>query len=122
MRQAGVEPYVIGSGSPDEAREFAQLVGVEGVLPILSDPKLVSYRAAGLKRSLVATLSLRGIGNYIRAFKKWKQGRTMGDPWQLGGAYIVKPSGLVTYRFVGQHAGDHPDPQALVDEAKRAAT
>jgi hypothetical protein len=119
LRQAGVEPYVIGSGTPAQARAFAEHVEVAGLLPILSDTKLLSYRAAGMKRSLTATLSPRGILQYVRAFKKFKQGKTQGDPWQLGGVYIIKPSGEVTFTYIGQHGGDHPDPALLVDTARK---
>jgi hypothetical protein len=121
LRQAGVEPYVIGSGTPEQARTFAERVEVAGVLPILSDTKLASYRAAGMKRSVTATLSPRHIIQYVRAFKKYKQGKTQGDPWQLGGAYIVRPSGEVAFSYIGQRGGDHPDPARLVDAARKTA-
>jgi hypothetical protein len=120
LRKAGVEPYVIGSGTPAQARDFAELVDVAGIVPILCDEKLASYRAMGMKRSLLATLSLRAVGNYVRSFKKFKQGKTMGDPWQLGGAAIIKPPGDITYKYISQFGGDHPDPALLVDEARKA--
>ena len=120
LRKAGVEPYVIGSGTPAQARDFARLVEVDGVLPILSDEKLASYRAAGMKRTMLGTLSLRAVGNYVRSYKQFKQGKTMGDPWQLGGAFIVTPAGDITYAHVGQYGGDHPDPALLVAEARKA--
>ncbi len=120
LRKLGVEPYVIGSGNQEQAREFAELVGA-GDVPILSDSKLVSYRAAGMKRSVGATLSLKGLMSYVRAFKRFKQGKTAGDPWQLGGAFIVKPSGEITYAYRSAFGGDHPAPQLLVEEARKAA-
>ena len=101
--------------------DFAEQLDVAGVLPILSDTKLVSYRAVGMKRSLLATFSFKGMAQYVRAFKKFKQGATQGDPWQLGGAMIVKPSGEVAFEYIGQHGGDHPDPELLVAEARKAA-
>jgi hypothetical protein len=121
LRQAGVEPYVIGSGTPEQARDFADKIDVNGILPILSDPKLVSYRAAGMKRSALATLNPRGIMQYARAFKHFKQGKTQGDPWQLGGVYIVKPSGEIAFSYIGQRGGDHPDPAQLVGAARKVA-
>jgi hypothetical protein len=120
LRSLGVEPYVIGSGNQQQAGEFAELVGA-GDLPILSDTKLTSYRAAGMKRSMGATLSFKGIANYVRSFKRFKQGKTAGDPWQLGGVFIVKPSGEIAFEYRSAHGGDHPDPQLLVTEARKAA-
>jgi hypothetical protein len=119
LRQSGVEPYVIGSGTPAQGQEFARLLELDGTLPILSDAKLTSYRAAGFKRSLVSTLSLRHIAAYVRAFKKFKQGRTQGDPWQLGGALIVTPAGEVVFAYRSGESGDHPDPAQLVDAARK---
>lgn len=121
LRRIGVEPYVIGSGTSAQARAFQAALGAEE-LPILSDAALASYRAAGLKRSVTATLSPRGALTYVRAFVRQRQGRTMGDPWQLGGAMIVRPDGAVTWRFVSEHGGHHPAIDTLLGEARRAVT
>ena len=120
LRQIGVEPYVIGSGTPDQARAFQTQLEAHEV-PILSDTALASYRAAGLQRSARATLSLKGARTYLKAVRAFRQGRTAGDPWQLGGAMIVRPSGEVTWRFASAHGGDHPSIDMLLAEARRAA-
>ena len=74
-----------------------------------------------MKRSMAATLNPRGIFQYLRSFKNFKQGKTQGDPWQLGGALIIKSSGEIAFSYLGQRGGDHPDPARLEDEARKAA-
>jgi hypothetical protein len=122
LRTIGVEPYVIGSGSPAQAQQFQQKMKVE-TLPVLSDQRLESYRAAGFKRSAVATMLHPS--TWARGLKialKYRQGRTLGDPWQLGGAMIVRPDGELRWRFVSAAGGHHPSLAQLLDEARRAVT
>lgn len=120
LRRIGVEPYVIGSGTPEQARHFQQHVDAME-LPIFSDEKLASYQAAGLKRSMAATLSPRTWWKGARSMASHRQGKTAGDPWQLGGAMIVRPDGEVTWRFASEVSGDHPAIATLLDEARKAA-
>ncbi len=119
LRAIGVEPYVIGSGTPAEARDFQKLLEADS-LPILVDEELVSYGAAGWKRSVTATLHpatwLRG----ARSMLKHRQRKTMGDPWQLGGAMIVRPDGEVTWSYGSATSGDHPALATILDEARKA--
>ncbi|MDH3214324.1 MAG: SDR family NAD(P)-dependent oxidoreductase, partial [Myxococcales bacterium] len=45
-----------------------------------------------------------------------------GDPWQLGGVFVIRPGGDLTYRYVSREAGDHPPVEeilaALEDEVE----
>jgi hypothetical protein len=119
LRGIGVEPYVIGSGTPAQAKSFQEHLHAES-LPVLVDQPLASYRAAGWKRSMGATLHpsswLRGIKSMI----KHPQRKTAGDPWQLGGAMIVRPDGEVTWRFKSETGGHHPALATLLEEARKA--
>lgn len=119
LRRIGVDPYVIGSGTPDEARDFQRHVQAENV-PIYVDQELKSYVAAGWKRSAVATLHpstwLRG----MKSMLKHRQRKTAGDPWQLGGAKIVKPGTHVTWSFRSETGGHHPTIAQILDEARKA--
>lgn len=74
-----------------------------------------AYRAAGLRRGVVATLNLRTVTNALRAMKQGEhQGRTQGDPWQLGGAFVILPGGRLVYEQRSDAAGDHADPEAML--------
>lgn len=120
IRALGVEPYVIGSGSPEQARKFQEHLDARE-LPIFSDEKLASYKAAGWKRAVTATLSPRSALKYVKAFARHKQGKTMGDPWQIGGALLITRDGEIAWRFASEYGGHHPAVATLVDEARKAA-
>jgi hypothetical protein len=106
---------MIGSGWPAMAKAFAEHTGFAPSVHMLTDPQREAYNAAGLKRSLFATLGLKGLLNFIRANKKgFRQGRTKGDPWQQGGSLIVKPGGKVIWKYVSEAPGDHVSPEELL--------
>lgn len=119
LRRIGVDPYVIGSGTPAEARDFQRHLDA-GSLPIYVDQELATYAAAGWKRSAVATLHpstwLRG----VKAMLKHPQRKTAGDPWQLGGAMLIRPDSEVTWSFKSEAGGHHPPIATLVAEARKA--
>ena len=120
LRQIGVEPYVIGSGTPAQARDFQRHVHAESV-PVLVDQALASYAAAGWKRSMAATMHPKSWLHGVKSMIAHPQRKTAGDPWQLGGAMIVRPDGEVTFRFRSETGGDHPAIATLLDEARKAA-
>jgi hypothetical protein len=119
LRALGVEPWVIGSGTPAEAREFQRHVHAES-LPVLVDQKLATYQAAGWKRSMGATLHPSSWLHGIKSMIAHPQRKTAGDPWQLGGAMIVRPDGEVTWSFKSEAGGHHPPVATLVAEARKA--
>ena len=104
---AGGELIAIGSGSPVQAAEFAADAG-QG-MRVLTDPDLVSFRAAGLERSVLGTLSPRSAGNVLRAFRGGHRQRGIaGDAWQQGGTLVLGPHGVVRYHHVSKVMADHP--------------
>jgi hypothetical protein len=119
LRDIGVDPYVIGSGTPEEAKKFQRHLHAASV-PVLVDQPLASYRAAGWKRSMGATLHPSSWLHGIKAMIKHPQRKTAGDPWQLGGAMIVRPDGNVTWSFKSETGGHHPSTAQLIDEARKA--
>lgn len=119
LRGLGVEPFVIGSGTPAQAAKFQHHLQAE-TLPILTDEALATYRAAGFKRSMGATLHPRSWWKGIKSIGKHPQRKTAGDPWQLGGAMVVKPDGDVSWRFASAVGGDHPALATLLAEARKA--
>jgi len=119
LRQLGVEPFVVGSGTPAQARDFQRHIEAEEI-PVVVDQALASYRAAGMKRSVFRTMHPKSWWKGMKSMIAHPQRRTAGDPWQLGGAMIVRPDGDVTYHFVSDAAGDHPPVATLLDEARKA--
>ncbi len=133
IRGRDAELVVVGNGAPHFARSFREDFDLDG--PLLVDPDLVAYRAAGLRRGRVELLSPRLPGSALRALASGaRQAGVQGDPWQLGGVFVIRPGGELVYRHVSGDAGDHPpveeildalvDPRRRVDEdvpASRAA-
>lgn len=115
IEKKGAKLAFVGSGSPAQAKNFAEHLKVPASVSLFTDPTLESFRAAGLRRSMFRTLGLQSLRNFFRARKKgFKQGRVQGDPWQQGGSLVVDTSGHVRYRFVSNAPGDHPPPATLL--------
>ena len=107
IRALGAELAIVGNGSEVFARAFREDFGLEG--PLLVDPELRAYRAAGLRRGRVELLSPRVPLNALRALRSGsRQTGVQGDPWQLGGVFVIRPGGELTYRHASREAGDHP--------------
>ena len=107
IRARGADLVVIGNGNAEFAAAFRQDLGIPDVT-LLVDPELRAYRAAGLRRGRVELLSPRLAGNALRAFRSgFRQGAVQGDPWQLGGVFVIRPGGALAYRQVSREAGDH---------------
>jgi NAD(P)-dependent dehydrogenase (short-subunit alcohol dehydrogenase family) len=115
IRELGAELVVVGNGATNFAAAFREDQELDS--PLLVDPELRAYRAAGLRRGRVEALSPRLPLNALRALLGGsRQGRVEGDIWQLGGVFVIRPGGELAYRYVSQVAGDH----APVDEILKA--
>ena len=113
MRRRGAELILVGNGQPQHAIDFRDTEHVES--PLYVDPELHAYAAAGLKRGLRSSLSPGVILRGVRAFREGKrQGATLGDPWQQGGVFIIRPGSRVDFAYISEEAGDHPSAQAIL--------
>ena len=111
IRARGAELVIVGNGAAHFAAAFREDFALD--CPMLVDPELRAYRAAGLRRGRVELLSLRLPLNALRALRSgFRQSSVQGDPWQLGGVFVIRPGGELTYRHGSREAGDH----APVDE------
>jgi NAD(P)-dependent dehydrogenase (short-subunit alcohol dehydrogenase family) len=131
IRRQGAELVIVGNGSRYFASTFREELGLD--CPLLVDPELQAYRAAGLRRGRVEILSPRVPLNAVRAF--WSGARqhgVHGDPWQLGGVFVIRPGGELVYRYLSREAGDHapiaevlaalaPDASPIVEETPPSA-
>ena len=104
---------VVGNGRPEHAIDFRDGEHVESALYV--DPELRAYAAAGLRRGLRSSLSLGVISRGVRALREGRrQGATMGDPWQQGGVFIIRPGNRVDFAYISEEAGDHPPAEAII--------
>ncbi|MDF1561560.1 MAG: AhpC/TSA family protein [Deltaproteobacteria bacterium] len=112
----GVRLVVIGNGTPDYARAFREEAGIDFELWV--DPEMKAYAAAGLKAGGAwGAFSLRSPGHTLRALKAgFRQTAVKGDPWQLGGVFLITAAGKTVYQQRSREAGDH----APLDEVMAA--
>ena len=113
IRRRGAELIIVGNGQPQHAIDFRDTEQVAS--PLYVDPELRAYAAAGLKRGFRSSLSPGVILRGLRAFGEGKrQGATMGDPWQQGGVFIIRPGNRVDFSHISEEAGDHPSAEAII--------
>ena len=113
IRRLGAELVIVGNGSQEFAADFRQEFELDG--PLLVDPELRAYRAAGLRRGRLELLAPRLPLNALRALIGGsRQTGVKGDPWQLGGVFAIRPPGELTYRYVSREAGDHPPVEGIL--------
>jgi NAD(P)-dependent dehydrogenase (short-subunit alcohol dehydrogenase family) len=113
IRARGAELVIVGNGARNFAAAFREDFALD--CPILVDPELRAYRAAGLRRGRVELLSPRLPLNALRAIRSGsRQTGVEGDPWQLGGVFVIRPGGVETYRYVSREAGDHPPVEEIL--------
>jgi hypothetical protein len=113
IRRRGAELIIVGNGQPHHAIDFRDTERVES--PLYVDPELRAYAAAGLQRGLSSSLSPGVILRGLRAFREGqRQGAIMGDPWQQGGVFIIRPGNRVDFSYISAEAGDHPSADAIL--------
>ncbi len=109
IRRRGGELVLIGNGAAHFAAAFREDLRLPSDVPLLVDPERRAYRAAGLRRGRVEMLSPRLPLHALRALRQgFRQSSVEGDPWQLGGVFVITPGGALAYRYVSAEAGDHP--------------
>ncbi len=107
IRAAGADLAVIGNGNATFASAFREDLGLQDLM-LLVDPPLRSYRAAGLRRGRSEVLSPRLPTNALRALRQgFRQSAVQGDAFQLGGVFVIRPTGELTYSHRSREAGDH---------------
>ena len=110
----GASMTVIGNGTPDEAAAFFE-GHLNGVVPLLTDPGLTSYKALQLKRSLYSVSQPR---SYLEAFRisrrGFRSGKRQGDSLQQGGAFVITPDHEVPFSFFSRTPDEHADPADIL--------
>ena len=113
IRARDAELVIVGNGAANFAEAFREDFSLDG--PLLIDPELRAYRAAGLRRGRVEALSPRMSLNAIGALRDGaRQQGVQGDPWQLGGVFVIRPDGALLFRHESREAGDHPEVEDIL--------
>ena len=120
IHESGAELVIVGNGSVEFARGFIE--ECEVATPVFTDPSRALYDALGARRAGILDLFRPSLWrNGRRARKKgFRQHEVLGDARQLGGVFVVLPSGQTPYRYLSRVAGDHPDPQDVLAALREA--
>jgi hypothetical protein len=120
FESAGAGLVLIGQATPRHAAHFRRRFGID--LPVLADENRVSYKAIGARKGglgqllgprVVAKGMLTSVRNGV------VQGRTIGDPAQLGGAVVIAPGGRVLWSHVAEDASDNASTDELLAAVNR---
>lgn len=95
----------VGNGRPQQAAAFRRRERVD--FPLLLDPELRAYTAAGLGRGIAGGRSLARVWHHLRRALRagMRQGRVQGDAWQLGGVFVLR-SGETLFAHASREPGD----------------
>ena len=112
---AGANLILIGQATPRHAAHFRRREGIE--LPVLADEHRASYKAIGAKVGGVADLLgpkvvAKGAMTALTTGKV--QGRTVGNPAQLGAAAVIVPGGEIVFTQIADDASDNVAPDELL--------
>jgi hypothetical protein len=107
IRAVGARLAAIGTGKPSYARTFRADAGID--FPLLVDPGLAAYRAAGLeKASVFGLVDPRVALATARAVAAGhRQGRTGSEPMQLGGSFVFAPGDRELFAHVSGSFSDN---------------
>ena len=122
IQAAGVRVAAITLGTPEQTAPFCaeRAPGIE----CLCDPQAVAYRAFGLARAnLFQMLGPAVWGKGLQVIRQGHtQGRTVGDPRQMPGTFMVDTQGRIVFAHYSAHVGDYPAEEALLRAVRAAAS
>jgi hypothetical protein len=113
---------IVGNGTPLMLDAFIETFG-RGLPHLYTDPQRRVYAALGARRgSPWFVFNPRSWFNTLRALRHGaRQGRTQGDPAQLGGVWVARAGGDVVFEHRSDVAGDHPENEEILAALPRAA-
>lgn len=123
FEDAGGRLVLIGQATPRHAAHFRRRQNLD--VPVLADEDRRSYKAIGAKKGslnelvgpkVVAKGALTSIRHGVI------QGRTIGNPAQLGAAAVIAPGGEVVFEHRAKDAGDNVAPDELIEAIRSART
>ena len=113
LAAAGLRLFLIGNGSAAQAATFAQESATP--FPLFTDPRLGTFKAAGLERSIGSVVNIGTLKSGLRALKAGHfQSSVRGDAWQEGGAFVIAPGDRLLFAQRSKAGGDHVDPRELI--------
>ncbi len=115
IEATGGRLVLIGQATPRQAAHFRRRLGID--LPVLADERRESYRAVGARMATLGELlgpKIIAKGIMTSARTRQVQGRTVGNPAQLGGTLVVAPGGGVVFSHMARDASDNTTPEEII--------
>jgi hypothetical protein len=114
----GARLVFIGQATPRHAAHFQRRYAPD--VEILADEDRASYKAIGLRRASVRQLLgprsvMKGLTRGVTDGSVTVQGRVIGDAAQLGGTFIVLPSGEIAWSHISKDASDNAEVPELLE-------
>jgi len=99
----------VGNGRTERAAQFAREKDLERAGIVVVTARAETYRAAGFERSVAGVFgSPRAAAAAVRAtVRGFAITGVDGDPWELGGVFVMKPPAELVYSHAARFAGDH---------------
>lgn len=115
FQDRGYHIVAIGQGTPARSAKFRSDYDLP--FPVLGDRALDSYRRYGLtSSSLGSFFKPKAYPAGIRSMLRGKfPGLPDGDVNQNPGTFLIDRTGRVLHQQIGQHAGDFPSAQTILD-------
>ncbi len=116
---AGANLVLIGQATPRQAAHFRRRREID--LPVLADERRQTYKIVGLKvGSLMDLLGPKVVakGALTTARTGMLQGKTIGNPAQLGGAMVIDRGGRIVWSHRAKDASDNASPQELLEAVR----
>lgn len=111
----GAQLFFIGNGKPQMIKAFKEELKIKGA-PIYTDPTLMAFKAAGLKRGLLSAFGPSSVVDVARLMMAGERSAPsqegQGDTLQLGGVLAIKPGPAITYHYVSESIGDVEENEA----------
>jgi len=105
---------MIGMGTPEEARSVVRSLDLP--FPVLLDSSRRVYELYGLieadARAFLNRKSAAAVGRAL--LNGSRGGRPIGDPRQLGGAFLIDTDGTIRWAKRSHYAGDHADVEEIL--------
>lgn len=117
IREHGARLVFIGQATPRHAAHFQRRYAPD--VELLADEDRASYKAIGLRRGNAAQLLgprsvIKGLSRTVTSGSLTVQGRVIGDAAQLGGTFIVLPSGEIAWSHMSKDVSDNAEVPELL--------
>ena len=110
LEHLDAQVIVVGNGTPVHARAFQQQEDIPFALYV--DPERQAYEALGMTRRVAAGTFVKSARAILEGHR---QSATRGDAHQNGGVLVIDAEGETRFVHISQFAGDHVEPEAIVD-------